>query len=126
MQPKGGKRDDLGGMYFRSIWEANVARFLNWLQSIGEIERWEYEPDEFEFPVKRGNRFYKPDFKVFYQGGHFEYWEVKGYMDKDSKTKLDRMARYYPDIKVIVLDNAWYSDFRKTMRNILPGFEIGD
>lgn len=42
---KGGIRPDLG-RYFRSAWEANIARYLNFLQKHGEIESWEYESEE--------------------------------------------------------------------------------
>lgn len=42
---RGGRRADIGPMYFRSAWEANYARYLNWLLARGEIDRWEYEPE---------------------------------------------------------------------------------
>ena len=33
----GGKREDLGGLYVRSAWEANYCRYLSWLIEQGEI-----------------------------------------------------------------------------------------
>ena len=45
---KQGIRADLG-IYVRSAWEANVARYLTWLKSLGSIARWEYEPETFVF-----------------------------------------------------------------------------
>lgn len=120
---RGGKRDDLGGMYFRSSWEANYARYLNWLISIGEIFKWEYEPDTYEFPVKRGSRFYTPDFKVFNNDNSVDYHEIKGYMDPRSATKLKRMAKYYPEIKVILISKDEYYSIQSVVSSIVPGWE---
>lgn len=102
VKSKGGKRSDLGNVYFRSAWEANYARYLNWLQKNGEIDSWTFEKDTFDFPVRRGGRFYTPDFKVFKSGAH-HYVEVKGWMDPKSKTKLQRMAKYFPNERVDVV-----------------------
>ena len=56
-----------------------MARYLNWLISRGELVSWEYEPDTFEFvKIKRGSRFYTPDFKLKEMDGSTVYWEVKG------------------------------------------------
>lgn len=55
--PKGGKRSDLG-IYVRSKWEANFARYLKWMVEKEEIKSWRYEPMSFEFRgIKRGTRF---------------------------------------------------------------------
>ena len=76
---KGGKRVDLNNVYFRSRWEANYARYLNFLQKQKLIDKWEFEPDTFIFhEVQRGTRTYLPDFKVFI-GNKIEYHEIKGY-----------------------------------------------
>lgn len=123
IQHSGGKRADLGGLYVRSSWEANYARYLNWLQKNGEIECWEYEPDTYEFPVKRGNRSYTPDFKIFYSDGTYEYHEVKGYMNSHSAVKLKRMAKYYPDEKLILIDSEVYKALAKDMRLIIKNWE---
>src|ERR1700733_3907156 len=106
----GGKRADLDNVYFRSSWEANYARFLNYLMSIGEIKEWDFEPEEFEFVgIKRGTRFYLPDFKITNKDGSVEYHEVKGYMDATSRTKLKRMAKFYPHIKIVLIDKKYYT-----------------
>lgn len=119
-----GKREDLGGLYVRSGWEANYARYLNWLVGLGEIDSWDYEPETFEFePIKRGARFYTPDFRVRYPDGSMEYHEVKGYMDAKSKTKLRRMAKYYPEVKVILVDSDAYYAIAKEVKNLVPNWE---
>lgn len=121
---KGGKRADLGDLYVRSAWEANYARYLNWLVEIGEIVEWEFEPDEFEFVgIKRGTRFYIPDFKIHNCDGTIEYHEVKGYMDAASATKLKRMAKYYPDVRVKVIDKKCYRALASQLRSVIPEWE---
>jgi len=120
---RGGKRADLGDQYFRSAWEANYARYLNWLVQVGQIAKWAYEPDTFEFPVKRGNRFYTPDFKVTNLDGTFEYHEVKGYLDQASKTKIYRFMRYFPRWKLVVIDGDAYRAIARQMKNAIPGWE---
>jgi predicted nuclease of restriction endonuclease-like RecB superfamily len=121
---RGGKRFDVDGIYFRSSWEANYARYLNWLISVGEIAKWEYEPDTFEFfKIKKGNRYYVPDFKVTNNDGSVEYHEVKGWMDARSKTKLDRMNRYYHDVKIVLIDADAYHAIAKQMKNMIPNWE---
>ena len=121
---QGGKRADLGNLYFRSRWEANYARYLNWLVGLGEIQSWQYESDTFEFAkIKRGNRFYTPDFKIANKDGSVEYHEVKGWMDATSQTKLRRMAKYYPEVRVVVVDQPAYRAIARQARNLVPGWE---
>lgn len=121
---KMGKREDLGGLYVRSAWEANYARYLNWLKEIGSIENWEYEADTFEFAeIKRGTRFYTPDFKVYEGDGRVVYHEVKGWMDPASKTKLSRMARYYPEVRIVVIDADAYGAIKKEVRRFIANWE---
>lgn len=123
---KGGKRDDLNGLFVRSSWEANYARYLNWLVGLGEINGWEYEAEEFSFPnIKRGSCSYLPDFKIINNDGSVEYHEIKGYMDPRSVTKLKRMAKYHPDIKLILIDKDIYSVLAKQLKNLIPNWEEG-
>ena len=109
----GGKRTDLGNRFFRSKWEANYARYLNILQASGVVQRWEYEPKEFAFPVERGARFYRPDFRVFFGDGSAEWVEIKGYLDPTSKTKLRRMAEFYPNEKIKLIFRAEMASIKK-------------
>lgn len=106
---KGGIRSDIG-IYVRSGWEANVCRYLIWLKQQRKIKDWKYEVDTFEFPIKRGGRFYTPDFKIIENDNSVAYWEVKGYFDQPSKTKLKRFKKYYPEeFKnfIIVIWDPW-------------------
>lgn len=86
---EGGYREDLK-QYFRSKMEANVARYYKY---IGELYIYEYK--EFEFKgIKRGSRFYKPDFFLTVVN---RWVEVKGWFRPADKTKLKRFKKYYPE-----------------------------
>jgi hypothetical protein len=112
----GGRRPDLGNRYFRSAWEANYARYLSFVG-----EEWEYEARTFEFPVRRGNRFYTSDFYLPRRG---EYHEVKGWADRDWEVKLSRMRRYYPDVKIVVIDEQWFREiYRAGWHKLIPNWE---
>lgn len=122
---RGGRRDDLGGRYFRSAWEANYARYLNWLVARGEVREWSYEPETFEFPIKRGSRFYTPDFRVTERDGLVRYHEVKGWMDPRSATKLRRMARYHPGVPMVLVDKEAYRAIASSVSGMVPSWEGG-
>ena len=123
VRSKGGKRKDLNNQYFRSAMEANYARYLNFLVERQQIKKWEYEADEFYFPIKRGTRFYTPDFKVWENNGRINYFETKGWMDAKSKTQLNRMEKYHPEINVIVIERKQYMDIWRKMAKIIPNWE---
>lgn len=111
-------------MYFRSSWESNWARYLEWLRVHGEIQSWEFEPETFYFEgIKRGTRFYTPDFRVVEKNGTVVYHEIKGFMDDVSATKLKRMKKYHPQIKVIVVGKDEYNGIKSTMKYIIKGWE---
>jgi hypothetical protein len=120
---KSGKRSDLNNQFFRSAWEANYARYLNFLIAQGEIASWEYEPETFVFHgVTRGVISYTPDFKVIASDGSYEWHEVKGWMDDKSKAKLKRMAKFYPDEQVIVIGSDEYRAIAK-WSSLVDGWE---
>lgn len=116
---RGGTREDLG-FYVRSRWEANVARYLIFLEKNKEIYKWEYEPDTFWFHnIKRGTRSYTPDFKIWEtKESEPYYWEVKGYMDQKSKTRMKRMAKYYPDVRIDLIMKDEYKEISKWKKMI--------
>lgn len=120
---KSGKRDDIG-IFVRSSWEANYARYLNWLIQHNEIIEWQYEKETFEFKgIKKGTRFYTPDFRVKKINGDLEYHEVKGWMHQKGKTALSRMAKYYPQIKIILIQKKEYYAIAKIMKSLIPTWE---
>jgi hypothetical protein len=86
---KSGIRADLQNKFFRSSWEANYARILDF-QNI----KWLYEPKTFFFEgEQRGGTFIIPDFQLT----ELDAWvEVKGWLDSRSKSKLTKFKKYYP------------------------------
>jgi len=106
-------------IYFRSKWEANYALYLEFLKKNKSIKNWSFEKDVFIFEkIKFGTRSYRPDFKIFNNNGTFEYHEVKGWMDKKSATKLNRMRIYYPTIKIVLIQQNEYREIMK-YKNLL-------
>jgi len=113
---KSGRRSDLGDVFFRSAWEANIARWLNF-----NGVKWEFEPTTFWFEkIRRGVRSYTPD---FYLTEEDRYIEVKGWMDAKSKTKLKRMAKYHPKVNIELLDAGRYKEISKMAQYVIPNWE---
>ena len=109
--------------FFRSGWEMNYAHYLEWIKKRGDIKDWFYEVDTFWFKnIKRGVRSYLPDFKIIENNGNFKYDEVKGWMDDRSKTKLRRMKKYYPEIRIDVIGSNEYKEIKKWSR-LIEGWE---
>lgn len=135
-----GKRKDLN-KFFRSSWEANLARYLR-----STNQAWEYEPKVFTFAgVKHGTVSYCPDFRLI-QGTavNADQWiEVKGFMDGKSKTQIRRFKKNFPEefkrLRAVVgspntaaakffasMDVpifAFYNELNKQCRNTIPGWE---
>ena len=109
----------IGGQrcYFKSAWEANTARLLEF-----QKRTWQYEPKTFWFEaIRRGVRSYKPD---FYLPKEDIYIEVKGYLDAKSKTKLKRMAKYHPKVKIEVWDSEFFKAIaRQGLGRMIEGWE---
>lgn len=112
---KKGKITIEGKTFFaRSRWEANVAAYLQYLKDSELIKDWEHEAEEYRFEaIKRGVMSYLPDFKVTRLNGSFYLIEVKGYMDDKSKTKLNRMKKYFPDIFIDLIEAKRYKQLEE-------------
>jgi hypothetical protein len=111
-QSKKGRRADLGEPFFRSSWEANIARWLNWRIERGELLSWEHEPRTFTFPALRGAVCYTPDFRVVHADGSEEWLEVKGYETSRDRTKWRRLAKHYPEVKLTVIGPDLYKSIK--------------
>jgi len=107
---------DINGkkMFLRSKWEANYSLYLDFLVKQRQIKSWLYENKVFVFEkIKFGTRSYRPDFEVINNNDTISYHEVKGYMDAKSKTKLKRMKKYYPEVKIVLIDKNSYKEISK-------------
>lgn len=117
---------EIGGYrkYYRSRWEANYARYLQWLKERGEIQDWKHEPETFWFEaIKRGVRSYLPDFRVWENNGSTPLHEVKGWMDARSKTTLKRMAKYHPGERIILIKERDYNAIARTAGPLIADWE---
>ena len=115
---KSGKRKDLNNTYFRSSWEANIARYYNYLGI-----KWEYEPKTFIFQnITRGSVSYTPD---FYLPDEDKWIEVKGWMDSKSKTKLKRFEKQYPEEykKLQIIQQKEYSEIKRKVSMFIKNWE---
>jgi len=116
---------EIGGLkkYYRSKWEANYARYLEFLRLKGRVASWEHEPEVFWFDgIKKGVTNYTPDFRVTNINGSIEYHEVKGWMDPKSVTKIKRMKKYHPSVNLLVIDASIYKSIAQWSR-LIPGWE---
>lgn len=112
-----------GLVFFRSKWEANYALYLDFLVKNGDKKGWEYESETFFFDkIKLGTRSYRTDFTVTNNDDSVEYHEVKGFMTSKSKTQLKRMKKYFPQIKLVLIEKAFYMDMMKKMGGIIKFF----
>lgn len=98
-----GERNDLGNMYFRSSWEANLARILTYKNIQFEYEKEIIVVDDLA---------YLPDFTL----NDNYIIEVKGIWDKASLEKVDAFIRHFPQKHLQIIDydnylelNAIYS-----------------
>lgn len=120
----GGTRPDLG-IFVRSSWEANYARYLNLLKKMQVIEGWQYEPETFWFNgIRRGTLTYKPDFKIIYKSSREpEYVEIKGWETARDRTKWRRMKKYHPHIKLTVIRKKEYKNIKNRWASAIPEWE---
>jgi hypothetical protein len=115
------KIGDKEPIYFRSSWEYYYAIFLEKLRSEHKILDWKHEPKCFWFEgIKRGVRSYLPDFCVLHINNQEEWAEVKGYYDSKSMTKMKRMAKYHPDVKIRLVGSDWFKANIKACKALEP------
>ena len=108
-------------IYFRSSWEYYYAIFLEKLRQEQKIIDWKHEPKCFWFEgIKRGVRSYLPDFCITHLNASEEWCEVKGYYDSKSQTKMKRMAKYYPEVKIRLVGADWFKVNVKACKALEP------
>lgn len=122
----GASHRTIGGVqrYYRSKWEANYARYLQFLTENFHIKGWLHEPYTFKYPISRGTTSFLVDFKVIENDGSHSWHEVKGFYDQKSRTKIDRFRRYFPEEKLIVIDKKFFSSNGiKAIKSLIKGWE---
>ena len=106
---KGGFREDIG-IYVRSMWEANFARILTF-----QSKTWEYEPKTFQITP---NCSYTPDFLV-----ENVFYELKGRVSTKSLEKMNAFKQAFPDIELIFIGPAEWSELRNKFKRYVPNWE---
>jgi hypothetical protein len=107
-------------MYLKSNWERRYALYLNYMKQQSHIIDWDYEPDTFWFKgVKRGTNNYKPDFRILFPSGKYEYVEVKGHAVAKDLTKWKRMKKYHPTVNLRVVDGEFFKEYGKYLKKII-------
>lgn len=105
--------------FFRSSWEANYARYLQWLKEADEIVDWAHEPET----LWLGSTGYIPDFRVKECDGSTTYHEVKGFMDYRSRSKLALLAKRYPAIDLRLVTQREYFAIEKQFSAYVEGWQ---
>lgn len=121
-----GKWVEIEGKRFfgRSKWERNYGLYLEFQKQNKLIFDWYHEPTTFWFEgIKRGCTSYLPDFKVCPTIDSHYWVEVKGWLDPKSATKLKRMAKYYPDEVVVLIDSKWFAKNNRKLKGLIRGWE---
>lgn len=121
-----GYRDDLDHA-FRSTWEANIARILNFKNI-----KWKYEPYfvNLELPERMKRKDldenaienklnYLPDFEL--ENGALI--EVKGFWDSRSKLIISQFMEQYSEKSFIVVDTDIYRCLNEKYKDIIPYWE---
>jgi len=87
--------------HFRSKFECQWAKYLQFLKDKKQIHDWQYEPHRFLFTgATRGPYSYLPDFLVFENDGEAVWQECKGELDSQSASKLQRMFEQFPSDEI--------------------------
>ncbi|KKM14088.1 hypothetical protein LCGC14_1709670 [marine sediment metagenome] len=124
-QSKGNKREDLG-RYFRSTWEANYARILNY-----ENITWEYETGRFSLLDDNGEiaAVYTPDFftdKWIEIKGHADAaddWECDCKRCERDKMKMLLFVEQYPDEEIKMIGRKEYRQLCAKYASVVPNWE---
>ena len=73
--------------------EARYAADLEYLESVGEIIAWRFEPLTFRLAKATT---YRPDFMVIHHNAPLEFVEIKGFMRDDSAVKYKVARELFP------------------------------
>lgn len=117
-------------IYFDSKAEANYYRYLLFLKKNGGIVDFKYHPPYFDFSkwIKYGTRRYELDFWVKEKTGKEKWIEIKGTdvlskMDSKSRTRINRLRKYYPEAHLDVISTKRVAAIGKQTLGLIPDWE---
>jgi len=108
-----GYRSDLG-IGFRSAWEANIARILNYLGAL-----WEYETKSFLLKDEQYSGYYFPDFIL----PNNIIIEVKGFWSNNSRQKVRLFNLQFPEYTLLCIDGDLLYDLENRFKNLISNWE---
>jgi hypothetical protein len=87
--------------------ETRYSEHLQARQDVGEILRFDYEPEKFKLAKAT---FYTPDFRVVTAEGYIEFHECKGFWRQSGRIKIKCASDIHPMYKWIAVqwkDKTW-------------------
>ena len=123
---KGGKRPDLNNQYFRSTWEANFCRILEF-----KNRSYKYEPERFYITVDGEEYSYLPD---FYIPNKNIYYELKGHAKSSrewtcscntcvkNRKKISAVIEQH-NLKIFIIGNYEYKRLKRIFQPSIPKWE---
>lgn len=130
---------------YRSIMERRFGLYLHFLgyrrwadrnsDPPQDGQKWYgYERLTWEFPgIKGANYCYTSDYECWPALPHpdepgrpilpYACYEVKGYMDDSSQIKLKRMAKHFPVVPIVVVDERVFDLYTHGAESIIPGWK---
>lgn len=113
-----GIRPDIDDSYkFRSSWEANMARLLNYLNL-----HWRFEYKRFY--MRDGNT-YLPDFLILSEDNPWKtkWLEVKGLWHKGDKRRMISFMNEFPDETLKIVTSKEYKKLEKKYKPLIKNWE---
>ncbi len=98
--------ETIGGQHykFRSKLERNWAAYLQFLKESDVILDWRFEQTTFLFPDEtKGAKQFLVDFDILNKDWTLEYHETKGWLHGPDVTKFQRVAKYRPEVKIVLV-----------------------
>jgi len=114
---KEGYREDLE-CAFRSSWEANIARLLNYKNI-----NWNYETETMSLDLSKEKVNITPTYIPDFILDDNSIIEVKGFWDIRSKAKMKFVKEQYPDKKILVIDSDLYTCIQKKYKSVIENWE---
>ncbi len=124
---KGGKRIDLNNQYFRSTWEANLARIFKLVH-----REYIFEPERFYITIDGEKYSYLPDF--YFPTKKF-YYEIKGHSKRGFKEwicpcdncqisrKKIKAAKEQHNLKIFLIGHYEYKRLRRIFKESIENWE---
>lgn len=80
--------------------EEAFSLLLEKAKAAGEIRNWHFEPVTLKVAP---NTRYRPDFLAVLPNGHWQFFEIKGYLRDDAAVKFKTAAERYPELSFMMI-----------------------